>query len=249
MNEGQELVDVPQAEIQPFVEFEAEIVEFEEMNSQMKFDLTTDKGVKECEDYLFLLRKVEIKIDKKRKAKGTSLRKAVTDLNTSAKVWHERVHRMYEVHDEPLAKVRQEKLDAEIDKHEKEQAELKRIEDERLADLKKREDEVRAKEAELKEKEDAAKLIESNRMAAEEAVAAEREQAHQAENDRIARELAEKNRLAAEEQARQVNVEHCKKYNNLALDAISAIIGDPVVSLELVKAIVKGEIPNVTMNY
>ena len=36
MKEGQELVDAPTTEIQPFVEFEAEIVEFEEMNSKMK---------------------------------------------------------------------------------------------------------------------------------------------------------------------------------------------------------------------
>ena len=245
MKEGQELVEAPETVIQPFVEFEAEIVEFEEMNSKMKFDLTTEKGVEECEAYLLLLRKVEIRIDKKRKTKGTSLRKAVTDLNASAKIWHDRVHTMYEVHDEPLAKVRQAILDAAIDKAEAEKAEAQAIEDKRLADLQEREDAAKAKEAELKEKEDALNADQIKKDLEDAKLAA----AQKAIDDERATVTAENNRLAEVEKARQANVEHCKKYNNLALDAINALIDDPATSLRLVKAIVKGEIPNVTMNY
>ncbi len=51
------------------------------------------------------------------------------------------------------------------------------------------------------------------------------------------------------EEKRQANVEHRKEFNNLALDAINSKIDDPATSLRLVKAIVKGEIPNVTLNY
>lgn len=245
MNERQELVEAPTTAIQPFDEFEAEIVEFEEMNSKMEFDLATEKGIEDCESYLFLLRKVEIRIDKKRLLKGADLRKAVTDLNESAKVCRNRVHAMWEVIDKPLAVIRQAALDAAIDAKEKADAEAQAIEDKRLADLQVRENAAKAKEAELKVKEDvlnadqiAKDLEDAKRVAAEEAIAKEQ-----------AKELAIKNQLAEENRKRQANVEHCKKYNNLALEAIVAITGDPASSLRLVKAIVKGEIPNVTMNY
>ncbi len=249
MNEGQELVEAPTTEIQPFIEFEAEIVEFEEMNSKMKFDLATEKGVEECESYLLLLRKVEIRIDKKRKAKGTDLRKDVTDLNASAKEWHNRVHVMYEVHDKPLVKIRQAKLDAEIDKHEKEQARLKAEDDKRLADLEAREAAANTKEAELKTKEDAVNLEEAKQIAAEEAVAAEQADAHQRKNDEIAKELAEKNRQAEIERLRQADVGHRKDFNRGAANALDAITGDSDISVAVVIAIVSGTIPNVTMNY
>ena len=256
MNEGQELVDTPATAIQPFVEFEAEIVEFEEMNSKMKFDLATEKGVEECESYLLLLRKVEIRIDKKRKAKGTDLRQAVTDLNASAKEWHNRVHVMYEVHDKPLAKIRLAKLDAIIDAKEKADAEAKAIEDKRLADLQEREDAANAKEAELKAKEDALNagqiakdLEDAKRVAAEDATAnAKRE----AEDQRIIEEgrlKAQKEQAAEETRQRQANVEHRKDFNNKAVEALVEFTGSNAMAIELVKAIVKGEIPNVTMNY
>ena len=260
MNEGQELVEAKETAIQPFSEFEAEIVEFEEMNSEMKFDLATEKGVEECEAYLLLLRKVEIRIEKKRKAKGTDLRQAVTDLNDSAKVWHNRVHVMYDVHDEPLAKVRQAILDAAIDAKEKADAEAKAIEDKREAELKAREADMAAKEAAIKEKEDKAAAIlrdakhekeleDAKLVAAQGAIEKEKVAAHQRENDRVAAELTEKNRLEGIETARKANVEHCKEFNNLALNAIIAITDDPASSLRLVKAIVQGKIPNITMNY
>lgn len=256
MKEGQELVEAPETAIKVFDKFEAEIVEFEEVNSKMKFDLATEKGITDCTAYLLLLRKVEIRIDKTRKEKGASLRKAVTDLNANAKVWHNRVHTMYEVHDEPLAKIRQAKLDAEIDKMEKEKTELKAAEEKREADLKKREAATNAKEAELKAKENALNadqikkdLEEAERIGAANAVIIEKQrqadEASQKAEDELQAKIAADKVIAD----RQANTEHRKNYNNLALEAITAITGDPASSLRVVKAIVKGEIPNVTMNY
>ncbi len=238
MNEGQELVGAPTTAIQPFVEFEAEIVEFEEMNSKMKFDLATEKGVEECESYLLLLRKVEIRIDKKRKAKGTDLRQAVTDLNASAKEWHNRVHVMYDVHDKPLAKIRQANLDAIIDAKEKADAEAKAIEDKRLADLEKREAAANAKEAELSQKQHAQDIEDARREAGEVA----KRQAVRDIEDAAANAKRDK-------EAREANVKHRKDFNNAAALAIENITCDRGISVLVVTAIVKGEIPNVTMNY
>jgi hypothetical protein len=86
---------------------------------------------------------------------------------------------------------------------------------------------------------------------------AETERKAEAEADRLAKEVADKYEAQQAEQdeidaailARQQDEEHRKEFNNLALDAIIAVTGDPATSLRLVKAIVKGEIPNVTMNY
>lgn len=282
MNEGQELVEAPKAEIQPFDKFEAEIVEFEKYNAEKQFDLTTEEGKEACEKYLFKLRKVEIAIDKTRKAKGTDLRKAVTDLNASAKVWTERVHKMYEVIDKPLRIIKQAELDAAIDKMEKEKAAEKAIEDKRLADLAEREEKAAAKEAELKAKEDAMNA-EANKLAVAkqieeaekigaanaviiaeakaeqdkiDAIAALQAEHHQQENDRLAKEITdklaantEKSRLAEIERKRQANVEHRKAFNNAAVLELDDITCNSKMSIDIVKAIVKGEIPNISMNY
>lgn len=245
MKDGQILVEAKETGIQPFDKFEAEIVEFEKINAEKTFDLTTEVGLCDCEDYLKKLRKVEIEIEKTRKIKGADLLKATKDLNASAKVWHARVHAMYEVIDKPLQVIRQIALNAAIDAKEKEDAAAKAIEDKRLADLEEREAEVTAKAAELKEKEDAVNatkiaqdLEEAKLTAANNAVIAEQ-----------AKATANRQRVIDEQLAREADEEHRKKYNNLALDAIVAIIDDPATSLRLVKAIVKNKIPNVTMNY
>ncbi len=245
MKERQVLVEAQGTALQVFDKFEAEIVEFEKYFNGKEYDLTTEKGIEACEGDKLLLRKVEIRIDKTRKDRGKSLRDAITELNASAKVCHNRVHTMWEVIDKPLAIIRQANLDAAIDAKEKADAEAKAIEDKRLAGLQAREDAANTKEAELKVKEDALNsgqikkdLEEAKITAANDAVIAEQ-----------AKQLAKKNRLAKAEKARLANVEHCKIYNNLALDAIVAITGDPASSLRVVKAIVKGEIPNVVMMY
>lgn len=256
MNEGQELVEAPKTEIQPFVEFEAEIVEFEKCNAEMQFDLTTEQGKEDCEKYLLKLRKVEIAIDKKRKSKGASLRAAVTDLNASAKVWHERVHKMYEVTDKPLRIIKQAELDAAIDKMEKEKAAEKAIEDKRLADLEEREAAAKVKEAELKAKEDVinaeANQAEQAKRVKEAAEAAAAEAAHAANNQRIAEDLERQNeidRAAEADRQRQNDVEHRKAFNNAAVLALDDITCNSKMSIDIVKAIVKGEIPNIKMLY
>ncbi len=249
MNEGQELIAAPETAIQVFDKFEAEIVEFEEMNSKMEFDLKTEKGITDCTAYLLLLRKVEIRIDKTRKEKGASLRKAVTDLNENAKVWHNRVHTMYEVHDEPLAEIKQAKLDAEIDKYEKEKAELKAIEDARLADLEAREAATSAREFKLKVKEDAINLKANAAQIAKDLEDAKLAAAQEAIEKEKARALAETNRLTEETRKRQANIEHRKDFNNAAALAIENITCDRGISVLVITAIVKGEIPNITMNY
>jgi len=289
MNNEQVLVEAPPTEIQVFNEVKANIVDFEKMIPEMKFDFTTEKGIDDCEAVKLLVRKVEIRIEKIRKVKGADLLKATKDLNASAKVWHNRVHKMYEVLDAPLQVIRQAKLDAEIDKHDKEQAELKAAEEKREADLQAREAKMAEAETKQKEKDDAAQAVleaaerekeleavklqaaeEAKLQAAQDAIdavakakqdtadaVAEVQRVAKAEAQAIAERASQdaENALQAkiaEEQAetkRQANVEHQKEFNNLALDAIVAVTGDPASSLRLVKAIVTGKIPNVTMNY
>jgi hypothetical protein len=260
MNEGQELVEAPVTDIQPFNQYEAEIVQFEKYFDGKEYDLTTEEGIEVCEADKLLLRKVEIRIEKTRKTRGADLLKATKELNASAKVCHNRVHVMWGVVDKPLAKIRQAKLDAEIDAREKEQDEANAAEAKHIADLEAREAKLLADEAKLNEAQAAIDekanvaqrkkdIAEAATAAAEKAVSDERARAHKEKNDRIAKDLAEKNAADDIEAARKANVEHCKEFNNLALDAIIAIIDDPATSLRLVKAIVKGEIPNVSMNY
>jgi hypothetical protein len=289
MNEGQELVEAASTEIQPFNCFEAQIVAFEDTITDMTFDLTTEQGIVECEGVKKKLRKVEIEIEKVRKSKGKDLLKATKDLNESAKVWHKRVHDMYEWIDKPLQEIRQAELNAAIDAKEKEEAALKKIEDDRIADLERREAEMAAKEAEQKEKDDAAhavqeaadreKEIEAAKLqAAEEAklhaaqvaidaakkadqavldAVAETERKAKVESDRLAKEIAdkyaaeqaEKEEAAEVERKRQENVEHRKTLNNQAVCGLDNITNNTEMSIEIVRAIVLGKIPNVTFNY
>ncbi len=249
MNTGQELVDKPETAIQVFDEYEAEIVQFEKYFDGKEYDLTTEKGIEACEGDKLLLRKVEIRIDRTRKERGKSLRDAVTELNASAKVCHNRVHAMWEVIDEPLAVIRQAELDAAIDAKEKEDAAVKAAEEQRESELKAREDAAKAKETELKEKEDAINATANAAQHEKELEDAKLVAAQKAIEKEKAKALAEKNRLEGIETARKANVAHRTEFNNLALDAIVAVTGDPASSLRLVKAIVKGEIPNVSINY
>jgi hypothetical protein len=260
MNEGQELVEVPEAEIDLFEAFSDPLTELEEKNLKVKFDITTYEGETKCKKYIEKVGKFRIGVEKLRVSLKSEFLEKGRDVDKKAKVYQSRIAAIDAVHSVPLKALEHKRLNEVLEAQEAAKAELKAADDKRLADLQEREDKAKAKEAELQVKEDAfnaaANLVkhkqevaEAGRIAAEEAVAKEKADAHQRENDRIAKELAEKNKLAEEEAARVANVEHCKKYNNLALDAINAHIDDPATSLRLVKAIVKGEIPNVTMNY
>jgi len=277
------------ADLAVFEQFEADIVKFEQVNAELSFDVETEDGEKDCKKYLGKLRKVRNGIERLRKDTKKQYLEAGRAVDAEAKSFIGRVDDMHDIHNAPIKALEQKRLDAEIDKREKEQAELKRIEDERLADLQAREEAANAKEAALKEKEDAIKaeedkiqrdkeIKEAQAKAAEDAknqakqdaidmaarVEREKEEtAKQAEldkqaaidaekkraADKYAAEQAEKDKIAEETRKRQADVEHRKEFNNLALDAITAITGDIVSSLELVQAIIKGQIPNVTMNY
>jgi hypothetical protein len=156
MNEGQELVEAKSTEIKPFDQYEAEIVAFEKDNAEKGFDLTDPEGRKACEAHMLLIRKVEIRIEKTRKEKGKDLLKATKDLNASAKVFHERVHKMYEVWEKPIQVLKQIELDAMMDARDAEIAAEKAIQDEKDAELEKLRGIVAKQEADAKEKEDAA---------------------------------------------------------------------------------------------
>ena len=247
-------------ELTVFEQVEADIVAFEDVNAELVFDVTTAEGEKYCKEYLGKLRKVRNRIEKLRKETKKEYLDAGRAVDAEAKKYISRVESMHDMHEGPIKALEQKRLDAEIDTREKEQAELKAIEEKRIADLEAREAIMAAKEAEQKAKEDAfnaeanqakhdKEIEDAKLVAAQEAIVKEQAAAHQRENDRIAAELAENNRLADIEDKRIADVEHCKEFNNLALDAIVAVTGDPASSLRLVKAIVKGEIPNVKMNY
>lgn len=267
LKDGQELVEAPETSMQVFDEYEQEIVQFEKYFADKKYDLTSEEGTKACEGDLLLLRKVEIRIDKTRKSRGKSLRDAVTELNASAKVCHNRVHAMYETIDAPLQVIRQKNLDEAMDKLEAEQAEIKAAEVKREAELITREAEVNAglakiAEADRKEEIEAAALLAAENatlQAKQDAINAEAQakintaNAVAAEKKRVAdlyeTEQAEQRKIAADLAAKAANVEHQREFNNLALEALNALTDDPATSLRIVKAIVNREIPNVTLTY
>ena len=249
MIEGQELVEAPETAIKPFNEFEVRFAEIKLALKEKTYDLTTEQGIEECEADKTLIRKVEIGIEKKRKAMGAAFLKSTKDLNASAKVCHNMVHELWEVIDKPLQVMRQIALDAEIDAREKAQAEEKAAEEKREAELAARETKVAESEAKLNEANDKIKKAAEAAQAETDRVARE-EKAVKDALDKQATEAAEKIQKETDAaNARAADVQHRKKYNNLALEAITAKTGDPASSLRLVKSIVEGEIPNVTMNY
>ena len=157
-------------------------------------------------------------------------------------------------------------------------AELERRETEakaKEAELKEKEDAINAEANRIQQQKD---IEEAKRVAAEEAkkqaeqdainaanqaeidkhraisdaIEAEKEKARKLERKLASEEAArikEVDRLAEEEHKRQANVEHRMDYNNLALSGFNKITNDSVVSRNIVEVIVKGEIPNITMNY
>lgn len=137
MNTGQELVEAPETEIQPFNEFEVRFAEIKAHICEKSYDLTTEQGIEEAESDKTLIRKVEIGIEKKRKSLGAGYLKATKELNASAKVCQAMVHELWEVIDKPLQVLRQIALNEAMDKMEEEKAELKRIQDEKDAELEK----------------------------------------------------------------------------------------------------------------
>ena len=86
----------------------------------------------------------------------------------------------------------------------------------------------------------------------------ETERKAQVEADRLAKEVADKYAAQQAEQdeidagimARQQDLSHRSDFNNLALTALKPLTkGDVVMARQIVEAIVRGEIPNVTLTY
>jgi hypothetical protein len=260
MKEGQELVEVPEAAIDLFDAFSDPIAELEEKNPRVKFDITTYEGETECKKYIAQIGQLRIGVEALRK----TLKKEFLDkgraVDKDAKKKQDRIAAIDAVHSVPLKALEQKRIDEVLKAREEEKAELKRIDDERLKDLQDREDAAQAKEAELKAKEDALNaetnavqmakdLKEAERVGAANAVIIEKQRQADEESQKAENELQEK--IAADKVIadRQANVEHRKKFNRAAANALDAITGDSDISVAVVIAIVSGTIPNVTLNY
>lgn len=289
MNEGQELVDAKETGIKPFSVFDQELADFKEMNSKMKFDIETYEGETDCKKYLARVGKLRIGVEKLRKSIKKEYLEKGREVDAEAKAYQEEIAAIDAVHSVPLKALEQKRINEALAEQEAEKARIRKEEEERIAELERREAVIAEKEAKAREIEEAAQAEamrvqrekeiadakveaaeEAKRQAAQAATAAaekaerdkaaavaEVERKAKEEADRKAKEIADKYAAEQAEQARldeierdrQADEEHRKNYNNLALDAIVAITGDTVSGLELVKAIVKGEVPNITMNY
>jgi hypothetical protein len=271
MNKGQELVEAPKAGLQLFEAFIDPLEELKELSLTTKFDIETYEGETDCKKFIAKIGKFRIGVEKLRVSlKADFLEKGRT-VDKEAKVYQASIAEIDAIYSVPLKKLEAKRIAEVLDAREKEQAELKAIEDKREAELKEREAKVVASEAKIKEAEDAALVVRQAAehkeeleatalLAAEEAT----RKAKQDTTDAIALAVATENRRVADlyatqqaeqdaieeaDRKRQANVEHRKKFNNIAVNALDNLTHETEISIEIVKAIVKGEIANVTMNY
>lgn len=140
---------------------------------------------------------------------------------------------------------REAKIKAEAEAKAKADAEaaIKKAEQEKL------EAQQQAKEAEERAKKEAQETLERVKKAqieAEERAEREKQAAVKAEKDRIAKEAQEK---ADAEARRQANENHRRKINREALDGLVAIGISQDQAKEIITAIAKNEIPNISINY
>lgn len=278
MNEGQELVEAPETAIQPFSKFDAEIADFKEMNFKMKFDIETYEGETNCKKYLARVGKIRTGVEALRKSIKKEFLDKGRAVDDEAKAYQAIIAEIDAVHSVPLKALETKRLNEVLEAQEAVKAKERKEEAARIADLEEREAKMAAKEAEqdaadreeelLKARLEAAKV--TKRQAEQEAILAkgiaeqeqvnavlEAEQKAKAEAaakakeiaDKYAAEQAAKDEQVAIDQARAANEEHRRDFNNQAVDKLVAITGSNTMSMDIVKAIVKGEIPNITMNY
>jgi hypothetical protein len=139
---------------------------------------------------------------------------------------------------------------AKIEAEEKAKREAEEVEKKRKKEL----EMIKAEnERKVKEEKDRAESAERQRREAEaekvriaERAKIEQERAVREERDRIKREESEK---AEEEKRRAADLEHRKSINNKVLSSLVLLGIDDVTSKKIIGAIVKGEIPNVTLKY
>jgi hypothetical protein len=278
MNEGQELVKSSEAAIDLFEAFSDPLMELEEKNPKVKFDITTYEGETECKKYIAKVGKFRIGVEKLRVSLKKEFLEGGKAVDKKAKLYQERIAAIDAVHSVPLKELENKRIAEVLEAREAEQAEAKRIQDEKDAELEKLrkivadqeaaakaiEDEAQVLRdaAERKEELEAAALLAAERATFEagqkaiEEVAAVKRQA-KAEADAKAKEIADKYEAEQAEQrkidagilARQQDKEHRKDFNNAAALALQNITQDRQLSVDIVIAIVSGKIPNISINY
>ncbi len=252
-----------------FAPIKSTLAELEKKDKSLVFDHTTTDGERELRSWVKRLRGYKGDVARTHKdvkanalAFGRQVDAIKNELTAGAdKIITERMKPL----DEIEAKKRAE-AEAII---EAEWIAKEKAEDERLADLERREAEANRKEAEFKEKERIARekqiadeAAENARRFAEEkaerekqeAVEAEQEKARKLEVERVANEneaRAKANRLAKIEADRISNKNHRRQVEQGIIDAIVIMLGSvsDADAQSIVDAIVQGEIPNVTINY
>ena len=119
------------------------------------------------------------------------------------------------------------------------------------ADAKQREEQAR-KDAEAKAEQDKKEAAAKAEQEKADAVLAEKEKARKVEVERVAKEKAAKleaERIAEKERKRVVNRKHRKSVEDQAISGFEAALGSGCCAEDIVLAIKKGEIPNVTISY
>lgn len=154
---------------------------------------------------------------------------------------------------------REEKLKKEAAEQAEKQAEIDRLEAERKLEEEKnrriREAEeakkkrVAEKEQAEKEKQDAIDKLEREKQEEIDQMKRDQEEKDEKERKRIADEKAETDRLQKIEDERQADVDHRKKVNNNIVKCLGKFKIDKNVSEDIVKSIVKNEIPGLSVNY
>lgn len=203
-------------EITVFEKFEADLVKFEAVDKETKFDVTTSEGYAECKAYHVKLRKVYNGTDKIRKKTNEDAQQAIKDTNTEAKLILTRI--------DAMANPRKSMMDAEDAKVQKKIDDL--VEANRLIAEQEEADRVAEIERQQKELADAqAKLAADQKAIQDEKDAIEREK--QAEADKLA--AVEEAKRQAEQDAKDAaaQVERDKqaalaKAEQDKLDAIEA---------------------------
>lgn len=253
-------------ELVKFDPIKAQIEEAKKENQALVFDYEDAQGNKDARSHIFKLRKIKTKIaDVHKIVKADALeycRKVDAYKNDLTK----EVEDMIDYHYKPIKAI-------EDREEAKKQAELKRMEEERLATEAKRQAELEAREKAVHEAEEKIRKeqeekerIERERQIAEQARKDAEEKAkrdlEEAERKRLAdiarieaeqkaKELAELKKKQAEEEAERKRIEnkkHREKIEKQTLLALKDYTTEKCAN-EILHAIIDGDIPNVTINY
>ena len=258
-----------------FDEVRADINQYKVENANLVFDYESQQGSKDARSHIYKLRKTKKVIaDIHKEAKAEALA-VCQKIDKEKRDLLSDVEEMIEVHNSPLRVIDERIAKEEAEKAEADRLEKERIEQERLEALTKKEEELAAKEVQLR--------LEANRLEAEkraETDAKRREQeareqvTRQAENDkktaaskaeqdkqtaineeraRVARidaaKQAETERLAEADRKKRENEEHRTMIETQTYSYLKEIIPDVQRAYIVMENLRDGNIPNVTLNY